>query len=763
MSYYGPASRDNDQRVMRRQLPQYDYNQYREHNQELLYRAEHFNRHNKRLRRTFRIVPWRDERELQAVGKALLSVLEPQNDPVNQDMFPEEAFATISVWKSRLEGLPHAIESTAALAQVYWRDSQRRAQRLKGLSSRNDVGVSVAELRLAYSAAIVRCINGFADILQQQRAMAASVSNLCGQLGIPSWVVDTRHEGSHNALPNLEVLRLSASTLLEFIRSEYWVPRCADWNNCNNELDKRITMLGEDETSNVEKDNLDSQNRSLIDFLLEYEACASDWIKTRGIGTTNDSEAESDKTTGKRQKKPSSGPKTTTILPYDPLFGEVGTLGCSSDDDDTSDTADHNRNGAIKLDKPVVNSIWGSSVGTNTNRYILLDIPTKKKKKGKCKCKKEQKKSIPNNVKKRKGEKSPTDCAKLFVQSVSSLQEGYAVAIQYLLWGGVGGAPIGQGVLISGSEIAFPATPHGVTKCWQLYSPLVHVISRTWPGFAANMITNLVDCVLSTEDGMMCYENETYKRIQKQDVGEGATRKLYFLSAWIRLLLSHRFVATLDQKFAGKSVSSKNNNPLVLPLAQLSHLECLGYPLSSILDRCRRFNTDIRKFNGSDGNKNSTDSDSSDPDLTETSRSIISSLETILGEKKTSNFGYPEIILPPHTIQQNISPSLSERTEEEKDGTTPIATTEATISSGTMSLDEIEKMLLLDDNDNHNEPETTTERSTNGSSDALKQPATVLPETDFIGEAEPPIRRPAWIRCERWDTCSIGSLPGHLS
>ena len=84
-----------------------------------------------------------------------------------------------------------------------------------------DNSVSVMELRLAYSSAIVRCINGFSDSLQQQRAMAASVANLCGQLGIPSWLVDTRHESSHNTLPNLEVLRLSTSTLLEFMKSEY--------------------------------------------------------------------------------------------------------------------------------------------------------------------------------------------------------------------------------------------------------------------------------------------------------------------------------------------------------------------------------------------------------------------------------------------------------------------------------------------------------------------------------------------------------------
>ena len=730
MSYYGPASQGSPKsKRQATRLPQYDYSQDPDHNLASLHRVGHFNRHNKRLRRTFRIVPWRTEGELQAVGKALLSVLDPTNQSNNEgltppkEMSPEEAFCVVSVWKSRLEGLPHAIESTAALAQIYWRDSQRRALRSKGFSS---FDVSVIELRLAYSASIVRCINGFADILQQQRAMASSVSNLCRQLGIPSWVVDTRHESAHNALPNLEVLRLSASTLLEFMRSEYWTPRCPEWNNGNNES----PIPSESET-------LPSKNSSPVDFLLKYKACALDWAKARGA-TIDDIEAKG--TTGKRKKK--SSPPKTTILPYDPLFGEYGTLGDSSDDDD-SDGTDDNSNIESKLDKPVVNSIWGSSVGTNKNRYILLDISTTKKKK---KDQKKQKKSI-KDVKKKKGEKSPTDCAKLFIQSVSSLQEGYAIATQYLIWGGVGGAPMGQGALISCSDDVFPATPDGVTMCWQLYSPLVHVISRTWPGFAANMITTLVDCVLSIEDSTSSQENDTDQCTQEQD--GGSTRKLYFLSAWIRLLLSHRFVAALDQNLSLKSISSKYDNPLELPLAQLDHLECLGYPLNSLLDRCRG------------GNKHSTVSTVPDPGLMETSRSVIHCLETILGEIKVDIFGDLETIQSPQDDHEKALPSISERLEEKKHGTTN--NNEPEISSSAMSLDEMEKMLLLDDNDNDNsnEPATTTEPIINESSNVVEQSLIELPDTKFTRKQQALIRRPAWIKCERWDACSIGSLPGY--
>ena len=738
MSYYGPASQDAAQRKVARRLSQYDYNQHRDPDESVqLHRAGHFNRHNKRLRRTFRTVPWRDEQELQAVGKAMLSVLEFPNDPINQAMSPEEAFATISIWKSRQEGLPHAIESTASLSQVYWRDSQRRARRFRG--------VSVMELRLAYSAAIVRCINGFADILQQQRAMAASVSSLCGQLGIPSWVVDTRHEGSHNALPNLEVLRLSASTLLEYMKSEFWIPRCAGWNNCDNERNSvvdtanRIAISGEDEAK-----SLDTKDRSPIDYLLEYKVCSLAWNKARGL-SIDDVETNGDKkSTGKRQKKSSSGPQKTRILPYDPLFGEVGSLVDSSDEEDNSDAADDHRKGPqVNLDKPVVNSsIWGSSVGTNTNRFILLDIsPTKKKKKGKDK--KKSKKPIQKSIKKKKGEKSPTDCAKRFVQSVPSLQEGYKVAIQYLLSGGVGELPWGEGVLISDTKNPFPATQQGVIKCWQLYSPLVHVICRSWPGFAANMITYLVDRIISLEEEMLCDENETENSIGRHQ-RKAITRKLYFLSAWIRLLLSQRFVAALDQSFAVTTISSKNSNPLELPLAQLNHLEYLGYPLESLLDRCRRFH--------------SARSIAAKPGLTEISQSVVHYLEAVFGQTNIGNFGYPETDEPQPDTKQKVSGKINEK------GDNVLAETDTGISSEAMSLDEMEKMLLSEDDDNQNEVRDEPELRTHNDSDFVEQASTVQSETNGTSaESEAPIRRPAWIRCERWDACAIGSLPGYPS
>jgi len=144
----------------------------------MLSRSSHHHKYNKKLRKDIRTVPWKDGWEFQAVGKALLSVLEDDDNNENdendhgknregqrhqqeqeftvlrdnkedeiirpqhhhQDQKPNnkeppppimmmsivEALEMITVWKSRSNGLPHSIESTAVLAQVYWRDSQQR-------------------------------------------------------------------------------------------------------------------------------------------------------------------------------------------------------------------------------------------------------------------------------------------------------------------------------------------------------------------------------------------------------------------------------------------------------------------------------------------------------------------------------------------------------------------------------------------------------------------------------------------------------------
>jgi hypothetical protein len=59
----------------------------------------------------------------------------------------------------------------------------------------------------------------------QQGYYAESVLTLAQRAGIPSWIVELRHEATHKHLPSLSVLRSAAQFLLQWYREHYWDPQ----------------------------------------------------------------------------------------------------------------------------------------------------------------------------------------------------------------------------------------------------------------------------------------------------------------------------------------------------------------------------------------------------------------------------------------------------------------------------------------------------------------------------------------------------------
>ena len=80
---------------------------------------------------------------------------------------------------------------------------------------------SEAELRHMYAMALVRLVNGLADA-GQRGEYARSVAALCEAMGLPDWMVDVRHDATHNDLPSLCVLRLAARRALWWLQHHYW-------------------------------------------------------------------------------------------------------------------------------------------------------------------------------------------------------------------------------------------------------------------------------------------------------------------------------------------------------------------------------------------------------------------------------------------------------------------------------------------------------------------------------------------------------------
>ncbi|OWZ09573.1 hypothetical protein PHMEG_00017705 [Phytophthora megakarya] len=134
------------------------------------------------------------------------------SDPYAQ----QRVVSRVAAWRSRAQ-LPVAIDATAQLVELQLHEAMaQNHHHAVGVSSRSHM-----ELSLLYATVIVRCVNGLVDG-SQKGAYALAVSVLAQRIGIPLWVVDLRHESTHNQLPSLPVLRFAARHLLAWLRANYW-------------------------------------------------------------------------------------------------------------------------------------------------------------------------------------------------------------------------------------------------------------------------------------------------------------------------------------------------------------------------------------------------------------------------------------------------------------------------------------------------------------------------------------------------------------
>ncbi|KAL4155263.1 hypothetical protein PRNP1_007373 [Phytophthora ramorum] len=152
-------------------------------------------------------VPWLDWVEWQDVHAGLFN-----SDPYAQ----QRVVSRVASWRSRVQ-LPVAIDATAQLVELQLHEQMaQHHHHAVGVSSRSHM-----ELSLLYANVIVRCVNGLVDG-SQKGMYATAVSTLAQRIGIPLWVVDLRHESTHNQLPSLPVLRFAARHLLAWLRVNYW-------------------------------------------------------------------------------------------------------------------------------------------------------------------------------------------------------------------------------------------------------------------------------------------------------------------------------------------------------------------------------------------------------------------------------------------------------------------------------------------------------------------------------------------------------------
>ncbi|KAG7666742.1 hypothetical protein KSW81_000515 [Nannochloris sp. 'desiccata'] len=144
-----------------------------------------------------RSVPWTSWEEWFQVGYWLQS---------KEASSVQKGLDRVATWRSRGR-VPLGVDSTACFVECRLRDESGELSQLP--------------LRMQYSLAVVRMVNGIADSSQKGR-MAASVASLSAAAGLPRLLVDLRHEATHNELPSLAALQLAAHHALTWLRTNYW-------------------------------------------------------------------------------------------------------------------------------------------------------------------------------------------------------------------------------------------------------------------------------------------------------------------------------------------------------------------------------------------------------------------------------------------------------------------------------------------------------------------------------------------------------------
>ncbi|KAJ3367999.1 Ribosomal biogenesis protein las1l [Allomyces arbusculus] len=161
--------------------------------------------------RLARIIPWVDDNEWEDVHHWLYA-----EDPNDRQRGVERVHA----WMSRGR-VPHSVQATANMVEI-------------ALRQESDT-LTESELRALYSLAVIRFINGNVDS-SQRRHYAQSVSTLANELSIPLWLVDLRHQATHDTLPALVVLMQARETILAWLRDHYWLRQRNVLADTRNEL-----------------------------------------------------------------------------------------------------------------------------------------------------------------------------------------------------------------------------------------------------------------------------------------------------------------------------------------------------------------------------------------------------------------------------------------------------------------------------------------------------------------------------------------------
>ena len=69
-----------------------------------------------------------------------------------------------------------------------------------------------------------RFVNSYCD-MEQKGVVARSIASIAQELGIPTELIDIRHDVAHMLLPSVATLKLACQRALAWIKASYWDPQ----------------------------------------------------------------------------------------------------------------------------------------------------------------------------------------------------------------------------------------------------------------------------------------------------------------------------------------------------------------------------------------------------------------------------------------------------------------------------------------------------------------------------------------------------------
>uniref|UniRef100_UPI0037E824BF ribosomal biogenesis protein LAS1L n=1 Tax=Semicossyphus pulcher TaxID=241346 RepID=UPI0037E824BF len=170
------------------------------------------------------------------------------------------ALQRISAWKARYaNSTPVAVECTADLVRCQVLD---RSGQLDG-----------DDLVLLYGAALVRFVNLITE--RQQGRTARPLRRLAGNLNIPEWVVDLRHDFTHRKLPSLKWCRKGCKVVLDWLQQEYWSRQLGggpngDWDSQSDGEDEEMDLKRQEDELIAKQKEMEAY-KSARELLISFE------------------------------------------------------------------------------------------------------------------------------------------------------------------------------------------------------------------------------------------------------------------------------------------------------------------------------------------------------------------------------------------------------------------------------------------------------------------------------------------------------------